>query len=140
MDVFPNIPQEHLDKLHSTGATVKDEIVLLGNGSKERQITFWWNEYNLGYLYVCYEYANQGEVVGIRGWHWNIDTRVLMDVKYKFTKTKAQPNIEISTKFSKTFESDQIDKVVEWLKLMVLWLKTAEAKKQKIMIDVEFEP
>ena len=140
MDVFPNIPQEHLDKLHSTGATIKDEIVLLGNGSKERQITLWWNEYNLGNLCVWYEYNKDGEHVGINGWHWYIDTRVLMNVNYKFTKTKAQPNIKISTKYTKTFEANQIDKVAEWLKLMVLWLKTAEAKKQKIMIDVEFEP
>ena len=137
--VFPNIPQEHLDKLRSTGATIKDEIVLLHNGIKERQIKFWWNEYNLGYLDVWYEYYN-GARVGVREWHWYVDTRVLMDVNYKFTKTKAQPNIEISTKYTKQFDSDQIDKVVEWLKLMVLWLKTAEAKKQKIMIDVEFEP
>lgn len=140
MDVFPNIPQEHLDKLCSTGATIKDEIVLLSNGSKERQIRIWCSEYNLGELYVYYDYDKKGNKVGVNGWRWAIETRVLMDVKYKFTKTKAQPNIEISTKFTKWYEADQIDKVVEWLKLMVLWLKTAEAKKQKIMIDVEFEP
>lgn len=133
-DFLPEIPEEYITKIRNTGVTVVDKIETI-NGESHRNIHYYYGDYTLGYLTSAGFYENGN-------WKpaWSIYIRVLMNVKYKFTKSKAIPKIEIKTSVRKKFEIDKIDDVANWLKLMVLWLKTAEAKKKKIMVDVEFEP
>jgi hypothetical protein len=131
-----DVPEEELELFRRTGANIKDTVTTV-NDDTYREIVLYCGEYQIGRL----EYRNDwehGKVVGIYR-KWCVDTRVLMNVQYKFTKSKAIPEIQIETKFRKEFPQEKAKQAAEWVRLIVLWLKTAEAKKKKIMVDVEFE-
>lgn len=131
-----DVPEEELDLFRRTGATIQDTVTTV-NDDTYREIVFYCGEYQIGSLRYCYNWKD-GKIVG---WYrkWCVDTRVLMNVKYKFTKSKAIPEIQIETKFRKEFPQEKVKQAAEWVRLIVLWLKTAEAKKKKIIVDVEFE-
>ena len=131
-----DVPEEELELFRRTGATIKDTVTTV-NDDTYREIVFYCGEYQIGSLRHCGNWEH-GKVVGEYR-TWCVDTRVLMNVKYKFTKSKAIPEIQIETKFRKEFPSEKAKQAAEWVRLIVLWLKTAEAKKKKIMVDVEFE-
>jgi len=131
-----DVPEEELDLFRNTGATIKDTVTTV-NDDTYREIVFYCGEYQIGSLRHCGNWVKGKLVSGYR--KWCVDTRVLMNVQYKFTKSKAIPEIQIETKFRKEFPQEKAKQAAEWVRLIVLWLKTAEAKKKKIMVDVEFE-
>ena len=131
-----DVPEEELDLFRSTGATIQDTVTSIGDDTY-REIVFYCGEYQIGSLRHCNNWVHGKIVSEYR--KWCIDTRVLMNVQYKFTKSKAIPEIQIETKFRKEFPQEKAKQAAEWVRLIVLWLKTAEAKKKKIIVDVEFE-
>jgi hypothetical protein len=133
------IPQEHMDMLTKTGVTITHEG-RYRSGVKCKTVAFWVCGFNIGHQYCFYNYEKDVYTPkSIDTYEYRIDTRVLMNVGYKFTKSNAKPTIDIITKFRKTFEQNDIKHVCEWLKIMCIWLKTALAKKRKIEADVDFE-
>lgn len=131
-----DVPEEEVELFRRTGANIKDTVTTV-NDDTYREIVLYCGEYQIGSLQYRCDWEH-GKVVGIYR-KWCVDTRVLMNVQYKFTKSKAIPEIQIETKFRKEFPQEKAKQAAEWVRLIVLWLKTAEAKKKKIMVDVEFE-
>lgn len=70
-----------------------------------------------------------------------LNTRVTFEMKSIFTKSNMRHNIKIKLNCSKTFDSSDKDykKFINWAKLIMKELKTAEAKKKRFEMDVDFE-
>ena len=70
-----------------------------------------------------------------------LNTKVTFEMKSIFTKSNMRHNIKIKLNCSKTFDSSDKDykKFINWAKLIMKELKTAEAKKKRFEMDVDFE-
>jgi hypothetical protein len=94
----------------------------------------------LDYRY-CYDNAAKEE--------WNEDphirltlnTKVTFEMKSVFTKTNMRHNINIKLNVNRDMTTSDKDykKYIDWAKLIMKQLKTAEAKKRKFQADVDFE-
>ena len=87
-----DVPEEELELFRRTGANIKDTVTTV-NDDTYREIVLYCGEYQIGSLQYRCDWEH-GKVVGIYR-KWCVDTRVLMNVKYKFTKSKAIPEIHI---------------------------------------------
>ena len=101
--------------------------------------------YHLGSImldyHYCYDNAAKEE--------WNEDphirltlnTKVIFEMKSVFTKTNMRHDINIKLNVNRDMTTSDKDykKYIDWAKLIMKQLKTAEAKKRKFQADVDFE-
>lgn len=67
----------------------------------------------------------------------SLDTKVSFTMKSTFTKTAMRHDIKVSTGVRR--EVTDIDKYIDWLKLICTQYKTALAKKARFEADTDFE-
>lgn len=68
---------------------------------------------------------------------FSLDTKVSFTMKSTFTKTAMRHDIKVSTGVRR--ELTDIDKYIDWLKLICTQYKTALAKKARFEADTDFE-
>jgi len=101
--------------------------------------------YNLGTVMLQYQYNYDRE----NNESWNdhpyvqlsLNTKVTFEMKSIFTKTNMRHDIKIKLNVSRQMSTSDKDykKYIDWAKLIMKQLKTAEAKKRKFQADVDFE-
>jgi hypothetical protein len=71
----------------------------------------------------------------------SLNTRVTFEMKSIFTKTNMRHDVKIKLNVSREMSTSDKDykKFIDWAKLIMKQLKTAEAKKRKFQADVDFE-
>lgn len=71
----------------------------------------------------------------------SLNTKVTFTMKSTFTKSNMRHEIKINLNVSRQMSTSDKDykKFIDWAKLIMAQLKTAEAKKRKFQADVDFE-
>lgn len=71
----------------------------------------------------------------------SLNTKVTFTMKSTFTKTNMRHEVKINLNVSRVMSTSDKDykKFIDWAKLIMKQLKTAEAKKRKFQADVDFE-
>ena len=96
-----------------------------------------------------------GNIVVDYGYHWdeetrnyvysdpyvkfNLDTKVTFTMKSTFTKSNMRHDVDIKLNVTRIMYEKDYKKFIDWAKLIMKQLKTAEAKKRKFQADVDFE-
>lgn len=101
--------------------------------------------YGLGNVMMKYKYRND------RGpnesWKYDpyvllsLNTKVTFTMKSTFTKSNMRHDVKINLNVRRQMSTSDKDykKFIDWAKLIMAQLKTAEAKKRKFQADVDFE-
>lgn len=101
--------------------------------------------YSLGNVMLKYKYRND------RGpnesWKYDpyvllsLNTKVTFTMKSTFTKSNMRHDVKINLNVRREMTTSDKDykKFIDWAKLIMVQLKTAEAKKRKFQADVDFE-
>lgn len=71
----------------------------------------------------------------------SLNTKVTFTMKSTFTKSNMRHDVKINLNVRREMTSSDKDykKFIDWAKLIMAQLKTAEAKKRKFQADVDFE-
>lgn len=97
----------------------------------------------LGYEFgqIQMDYVRDGNEKVRPCMYFVLNTKVTFEMKSIFTKSNMRHNIKIKLNCSKTFDSSDKNykKFINWAKLIMKELKTAEAKKKRFEMDVDFE-
>ena len=99
--------------------------------------------YNDGYYMSGYGYDRDTK----ESWKYDpyvqlsLQTKVTFEMKSIFTKTNMRHDVNIKLNVSRQMSTSDKDykKFIDWAKLIMKQLKTAEAKKRKFQADVDFE-
>lgn len=96
-------------------------------------------DYELGRIQM--DYVRDGNEKVRPYVYFVLNTRVTFEMKSIFTKSNMRHNIKIKLNCSKTFDSSDKNykKFINWAKLIMKELKTAEAKKKRFEMDADFE-
>lgn len=101
--------------------------------------------YNLGNIMMKYNYGYDSKTQ--ESWYYDpyvqlsLNTKVTFTMKSTFTKSNMRHEIKINLNVSRLMSTSDKDykKFIDWTKLIMKQLKTAEAKKRKFQADVDFE-
>ena len=101
--------------------------------------------YDLGKIMMQYQYSYDS--VTHESWKdapyvlLSLNTKVTFQMKSIFTKTNMRHEVKINLNVSREMSTSDKDykKFIDWAKLIMKQLKTAEAKKRKFQADVDFE-
>lgn len=101
--------------------------------------------YDLGKIMMQYQYSYDS--VTHESWKdapyvlLSLNTKVTFQMKSIFTKTNMRHEVKINLNVSREMTTSDKDykKFIDWAKLIMKQLKTAEAKKRKFQADVDFE-
>ena len=101
--------------------------------------------YDLGRVMMQYQYSYDRDTH--ESWKYDpyvqfsLNTRVTFEMKSIFTKTNMRHDVKIKLNVSREMSTSDKDykKFIDWAKLIMKQLKTAEAKKRKFQADVDFE-
>ena len=101
--------------------------------------------YNLGTIMMQYKYGYDRDTQ--ESWKYDpyvllsLNTKVTFTMKSTFTKSNMRHEIKINLNVSRQMSTSDKDykKFIDWAKLIMKQLKTAEAKKRKFQADVYFE-
>ena len=93
-------------------------------------------QYNYGYDYKTKESWKYDPYVQL-----SLNTKVTFTMKSTFTKSNMRHEVKINLNVSRQMSTSDKDykKFIDWAKLIMKQLKTAEAKKRKFQADVDFE-
>lgn len=71
----------------------------------------------------------------------SLNTKITFTMKSTFTKSNMRHDVKINLNASREMTTSDKDykKFIDWAKLIMAQLKTAEAKKRKFQADVDFE-
>lgn len=99
--------------------------------------------YQLGIIGINYNYCWNEEtrnyVYSDPYVKFNLDTKVTFTMKSTFTKSNMRHDVDIKLNVTRTMYEKDYKKFIDWAKLIMKQLKTAEAKKRKFQADVDFE-
>ena len=99
--------------------------------------------YQLGSIGINYGYSWDKEtgtyVYTDPSVKFNLDTKVTFTMKSTFTKSNMRHDVDIKLNVTRTMYEKDYKKFIDWAKLIMKQLKTAEAKKRKFQADVDFE-
>ena len=101
--------------------------------------------YDLGTIMMQYKYGYDSKTK--ESWKYDphvqlsLQTKVTFTMKSTFTKSNMRHEIKINLNVSRQMSTSDKDykKFIDWAKLIMKQLKTAEAKKRKFQADVDFE-
>ena len=101
--------------------------------------------YNFGTIMMQYKYGYDSKTK--ESWKYDpyvqlsLQTKVTFTMKSTFTKSNMRHEIKINLNVSRQMSTSDKDykKFIDWAKLIMKQLKTAEAKKRKFQADVDFE-
>lgn len=101
--------------------------------------------YNLGTIMMQYQYGYDRDTK--ESWKYDpyvqlsLQTKVTFTMKSTFTKSNMRHDVNIKLNVSRQMSTSDKDykKFIDWAKLIMKQLKTAEAKKRKFQADVDFE-
>lgn len=101
--------------------------------------------YDLGTIMMQYKYGYDSKTQ--ESWKYDphvqlsLQTKVTFTMKSTFTKSNMRHEIKINLNVSRLMSTSDKDykKFIDWAKLIMKQLKTAEAKKRKFQADVDFE-
>lgn len=101
--------------------------------------------YNLGTVMMQYNYGYDNATH--ESWTYDpyvqlsLNTKVTFTMKSTFTKSNMRHDVNINLNVSRQMSTSDKDykKFIDWAKLIMKQLKTAEAKKRKFQADVDFE-
>ena len=99
--------------------------------------------YQIGNIGIDYDYRWNEEarnyVYSNPHVKFNLDTKVTFTMKSTFTKSNMRHDVDIKLNVTRTMYEKDYKKFIDWAKLIMKQLKTAEAKKRKFQADVDFE-
>lgn len=101
--------------------------------------------YDLGRVMMQYQYSYDRDTH--ESWKYDpyvlfsLNTKVTFTMKSTFTKSNMRHEVKINLNVSREMSTSDKDykKFIDWAKLIMKQLKTAEAKKRKFQADVDFE-
>ena len=101
--------------------------------------------YYFGTIMMQYKYGYDSKTK--ESWKYDphvqlsLQTKVTFTMKSTFTKSNMRHEIKINLNVSRQMSTSDKDykKFIDWAKLIMKQLKTAEAKKRKFQADVDFE-
>lgn len=101
--------------------------------------------YNLCTIMMQYKYGYDSKTK--ESWKYDpyvqlsLQTKVTFTMKSTFTKSNMRHEVKINLNVSRLMSTSDKDykKFIDWAKLIMKQLKTAEAKKRKFQADVDFE-
>lgn len=101
--------------------------------------------YDLGTIMMQYKYGYDRDTR--ESWKYDpyiqlsLKTKVTFTMKSTFTKSNMRHEVKINLNVSRQMSTSDKDykKFIDWAKLIMKQLKTAEAKKRKFQADVDFE-
>lgn len=101
--------------------------------------------YGLGSVMMKYKYRYDRDPN--ESWKYDpyvllsLNTKITFTMKSTFTKSNMRHDVKINLNASREMTTSDKDykKFIDWAKLIMAQLKTAEAKKRKFQADVDFE-
>lgn len=122
------------------------------SGGKKINVGYWFYGanlkylgYNLGTIMMQYKYGYDRDKQ--ESWKYDpyvqfsLNTKVTITMKSIFTKSNMRHEIKINLNVSRQMSTSDKDykKFIDWAKIIMKQLKTAEAKKRKFQADLDFE-